>query len=138
MGIERQPAPTTVSRRTLMTGGYLAGAGVFAACSGGPGASDRAATSSETVTVTFYSRTSEEEAFTARTAQFVERYPRIRLDYQPLPGSYPEVMRTHAAAGTLADVLYLQNLIFQGLAVTGDIQPVDALVTTYPKSRRRR
>jgi multiple sugar transport system substrate-binding protein len=80
------------------------------------------------VTVTFFSRTAEQEAFVTRVAQFQEQNPKIKLDYSALPGDYPQVIRTHAAAGTLADVLYLQNLVFEGLAAAGDLQPVDALV----------
>jgi ABC-type glycerol-3-phosphate transport system substrate-binding protein len=78
--------------------------------------------------VSFFSRTAEQEAFTTRAARFQERYPTIRLEYAALPGDYPQVMRTHAAAGTLADVVYLQNLLFEGLAVGGSLQPVDRLV----------
>jgi ABC-type glycerol-3-phosphate transport system substrate-binding protein len=78
--------------------------------------------------VTFISRVAEQEAFTRRVAEFEAQHPRIRLDYQALPGAYPEVIRANAAAGTLADVIYLQNLVFEGLAVAGELQPIDALV----------
>jgi ABC-type glycerol-3-phosphate transport system substrate-binding protein len=50
------------------------------------------------------------------------------LEYAALTGDYLQVMRTHAAAGTLADVVYMQNLLFEGLAVGGSLQPVDRLV----------
>ena len=50
------------------------------------------------------------------------------MDYTPLPGTYPDVIRTHAAAGTLADVLYLQNLVFEGLAVAAGLKALDDLV----------
>jgi ABC-type glycerol-3-phosphate transport system substrate-binding protein len=45
-----------------------------------------------------------------------------------LPGDYLEIARTNAAAGTLADAIYLQSLHFEGQAVCGHLQPVDALV----------
>lgn len=103
--------------------------GIAAACGVLPGSgSQPAGRSTAPATVTFFSRTSEEEAFTKRVAQFVEQYPTIKLDYSPLPGDYLLVMRTHAAAGTLADAVYMQNLLFEGLAVGGGIQPVDKLV----------
>src|SRR5436190_705203 len=79
-------------------------------------------------TISLYSRTSEQEAFTKRVAQFQEQFPKITVEYSALPGDYPSVIRTQAAAGTLADVLYLQNLVFEGLASTGALQPIDALV----------
>jgi ABC-type glycerol-3-phosphate transport system substrate-binding protein len=100
---------------------------VTAACALG-GQGSETPPSSEPVRVTFFSRTAEEEAFTRRAAEFQERYPRIRLDYQALAGDYLEVIRTHAAAGTLADVVYLQNLLFEGLAAGGSLQPIDRLV----------
>ncbi|MBI3973769.1 MAG: extracellular solute-binding protein [Chloroflexi bacterium] len=84
--------------------------------------------SAEVVKVTFFSRTAEEEAFTKRVDAFHEKHPRIRLDYQALAGNYLEVIRTHAAAGTLADVIYNQNLLFEALAVGGSLQPIDKLV----------
>ena len=93
-----------------------------AAGSAAPGASLAAAT------VTFYSRTAEQEGFTKRAAQFQEKFPKIKLEYSALTGDYPQTIRTHAAAGTLADVVYLQNLVFEGLAVGGSLQPVDKLV----------
>jgi multiple sugar transport system substrate-binding protein len=106
---------------------------VFAAACAAPGggAGERAAAPGEgsaPATVTLMSRSAEEEAFTRRTAEFAAEHPRVRLEYQALPGTYPEVVRTNAAAGTLADVIYLQNLLFEGLVVSGDLQPVDALV----------
>ncbi|MDQ3702872.1 MAG: extracellular solute-binding protein [Chloroflexota bacterium] len=84
--------------------------------------------SAEPVTVTFMSRTAEEEAFTRRTAQFQERYPNIKLDYQALAGDYIDVARTQAAAGTLADAVYMQNLLFEGLAAGDSIAPIDKLI----------
>jgi multiple sugar transport system substrate-binding protein len=104
------------------------GAALLAACGPFGQGSAPPAAGGAPVTVTFLSRTAEQEAFTKRVAAFQEAFPRIRLDYQALPGSYPEVIRTNAAAGTLADVLYLQNLVFEGLAVAGNIQPIDRLV----------
>jgi ABC-type glycerol-3-phosphate transport system substrate-binding protein len=101
---------------------------LLAGCAAGGAGPEARQPSGEAVTLTFYSRTSEEEAFTKRVAQFREKYPRITLDYAALPGDYLEVIRTHAAAGTLADAVYLQNLLFEGLAAGGSLQPVDRLV----------
>jgi ABC-type glycerol-3-phosphate transport system substrate-binding protein len=78
--------------------------------------------------VSLYSRTAEQEAFSERAAALKQQQPHIDLEYTPLPGDYPLVIRTHAAAGTLADVLYLQNLVFEGLAGAGNLQPIDALL----------
>jgi multiple sugar transport system substrate-binding protein len=105
-----------------LPGIVLAACARAAAPAGAPSASDTPAT------ISLYSRTSEQEAFTKRVAQFQDQFPKIKVDYSPLPGDYPSVIRTQAAAGTLADVLYLQNLVFEGLASTGGVQPIDALV----------
>lgn len=113
---------------TLASTGAGAWAGVLGACSPGGSGSQPAARSSVPATVTFYSRTSEEEAFTKRVAQFMEKHPTTRLEYSPLPGDYLEIIRTHAAASTLADAVYMQNLLFEGLAVGGTIQAIDKLV----------
>jgi ABC-type glycerol-3-phosphate transport system substrate-binding protein len=113
----------------LRAGGTL-GVALLAAC-GAPGQSsggEGAAQSAAPVTVTFFSRTAEQEAFDKRVEQFHTQYPKIKLDYAALTGDYPQVIRTHAAAGTLADVLYLQNLVFEGLAATGGLRPIDDLV----------
>ena len=112
---------------TAILTGALGGA--LAGCApGGSGGSQTPAKSAGPASVTFYSRTSEEEAFTKRVTQFTEKHPNVKLDYSPLPGDYLEVIRTHAAAGTLADAVYMQNLLFEGLAAGGSIQAIDRLV----------
>ncbi|MGH2368713.1 MAG: ABC transporter substrate-binding protein [Chloroflexota bacterium] len=121
---------TKRSRRAVLGGLGTGVSGVLlVACGALPGAGGQeAAKTAAPVTVTFMSRTSEEEAFTKRSAAFREQHPQITLEYRALPGSYPEVVRTNAAAGTLTDVIYLQNLVFEGLAAGGDLQPIDALI----------
>jgi multiple sugar transport system substrate-binding protein len=98
------------------------------ACVPGQGQGAGQSASKAPVTVTFFSRSAEEEAFTKRVPQFMEKHPNIRLDYNALPGDYLQVIRTHAAAGTLADAVYMQNLLFEGLAAGGSIQAIDKLV----------
>ena len=114
-----------ISRRALVLSSPVA-LGV-AACGGAPEGQGAAKTAAP-AKVTLYSRTNEQEAFTQRVADLKREQPNIELEYTALPGTYPEVIRTHAAAGTLADVLYLQNLVFEGLAVAGNLQPIDALI----------
>jgi ABC-type glycerol-3-phosphate transport system substrate-binding protein len=125
-----RPAARRVSRRAVLARLALAPvpAAVLGACASGAQPGERDSASAAPVTVSFYSRTSEQEAFTRRVAEFEAQHPQIKIEYSALPGEYPAVIRTHAAAGTLADVLYLQNLVFEGLAVAGDLQAVDALV----------
>ena len=45
--------------------------------------------------------------------------PQIELEYTPAPGRLPAGDPHPRRGGTLADVLYLQNLVFEGLAVAG-------------------
>ena len=113
------------SRRDFLLSSPVAFA--LAAC-GAAGQEEGAAKSATPAKVTLYSRTNEQEAFTQRVADLKREQPHIELEYTALPGDYPQVIRTHAAAGTLADVLYLQNLVFEGLAVAGNLQPIDALI----------
>jgi multiple sugar transport system substrate-binding protein len=106
-----------------------AAAAALAGCGIGGGAGDSAAVKNAApARVSLFSRTNEQEAFTERAAALKQQHPNIDLEYSPLPGEYPQTIRTHAAAGTLADVLYLQNLVFEGLAVAGNLQPIDALI----------
>jgi ABC-type glycerol-3-phosphate transport system substrate-binding protein len=119
-----------VARRAAIgRGGALAAGALLAACeSPGRSATESAGSAAAPVGVTLLARTSETEAFTKRAAQLQERYPRIRLEHTELPGDYPTVIRANAAAGTLADAIYLQNRSIFGLAAAGTIQPLDALV----------
>src|SRR5688572_17099378 len=114
-----------ISRRAIVLSSPLTLG--LAAC-GAAGQDGGPAKSAAPAKVTLYSRTNEQEAFTQRVADLKREHPNIELEYTALPGTYPEVIRTHAAAGTLADVLYLQNLVFEGLAVAGNLQPIDALI----------
>ncbi len=68
------------------------------------------------------------EAFTARSAAFHDAHPQVTIDLQLLAGDYPTVIRTHAAAGTLADLVYLRNLLFEGLALGGHLRLISPLV----------
>jgi ABC-type glycerol-3-phosphate transport system substrate-binding protein len=111
----------------ILAAGGVAAAACGTGGDGGAGGSS-AAKSAAPAKVSLYSRTNEQEAFTERAAALKQQHPTIDLEYSPLPGDYPQVIRTHAAAGTLADVLYLQNLVFEGLAVAGNLQPIDALI----------
>lgn len=97
-------------------------------CSSREGEAPAAGASLTPATVSLYSRTAEQEGFTKRAAQFQEKYSKVRLEYAALTGDYPQAIRTHAAAGTLADVVYMQNLVFEGLASGGSIQPIDKIV----------
>jgi len=114
-------------RRSVLVASPLAVA--LAACAAGTGGDGSTAPKTAApARVSLYSRTNEQEAFTRRVTDLKQQQPHIDLEYTALPGDYPQVIRTHAAAGTLADVLYLQNLVFEGLAVAGSLQPIDALV----------
>ena len=114
-----------ISRRALLLSSPLA---IGLVACGAAGQEGGAAKTAAPAKVTLYSRTNEQEAFTQRVADLKREQPNIELEYTALPGTYPEVIRTHAAAGTLADVLYLQNLVFEGLAVANNLQPIDALL----------
>ncbi len=114
------------TRRTLVLS--AAGGAVVAACGEGGTNASPAAKSAAPAKVSLYSRPNEQDAFTERTAALKQQHPTIDLEYSPLPGDYPQVIRTHAAAGTLADVLYLQNLVFESLAVAGNLQQIDTLI----------
>ncbi|HEX2326923.1 MAG TPA: extracellular solute-binding protein [Chloroflexota bacterium] len=103
-------------------------AGALGACGPQGDAGGPAAPRAAPARVSLFSRVAEQEAFTERAAALMQAQPQIELEYTPLPGDYPQVIRTHAAGGTLADVLYLQNLVFEGLAAAGDLQPIDALI----------
>ena len=130
--MERNVAGASPTRRHVLGGGALALAGMLGAigCAGAQSAdsSQEGKASGEPVKLLLMARSSEGEAYNKRAVAFMEKFPRIRVEVQALPGDYREVVRTNAAAGTLGDVVYLQNLLFEGLAVGGTIQQIDKLV----------
>ena len=72
----------------------------LAACGLGPRAESGTTgdAGGQPVKVSLISRPSEEETFKQRTAAFNERYPKIVLEYLPIPGDYVQVIRTNTAA----------------------------------------
>jgi multiple sugar transport system substrate-binding protein len=119
-----------VTRRAAMARASAVIAGALLAACGLPGRSTPESTTSTAapVGVTLMARVAETEAFTKRAAQFQDSHPNVHLEHTELPGDYPTVIRTNAAAGTLADAMYLENGSMPPLAAAGTVQTIDALV----------
>src|SRR5438093_3618145 len=102
-----------MTRRALIVRGSPLATGALLAGCGLPrrSAPESADSSAAPVGVTLLARVAEMEAFGKRAAQFQDSHPRIHLEHTELPGDYPTVIRTNAAAGTLADAIYLENQV---------------------------
>ena len=84
--------------------------------------------SGQPVKVSLMSRPSEEETFKKRTTAFNEKFPKIVLDYTPIPGDYVQVIRTNQAAGTLADAIYFESGTYEASANSGMVAALEPFV----------
>ena len=56
----------------------------------------------------FRSMDAEEELLQATLDAFSEKYPNIKVDYEPIPEGYPEQMTAQFSAGEPPDLFYVQ------------------------------
>jgi multiple sugar transport system substrate-binding protein len=67
----------------------------------------------------------EDQLLTEVIAAFEEATPSIAVDYQPITAQYPEKLQTDIAAGTVADVFYVDSLMAPDLMSRGVLLPFD-------------
>jgi multiple sugar transport system substrate-binding protein len=119
----------TTTRRTVLLG---AGASAFAASACSAGGRTEIGTGGDAngqpVKVSLMSRPSEEETFKKRTTAFNEKFPKIALEYQSIPGDYVQVIRTNQAAGTLADAIYFESGTYEASAGGGMLAALEPFV----------
>ena len=119
----------TIPRRSLLRGAAL-GAAVLTASAFEPVVSllgRRAAAQEATeVRITGAPSSPEESRLLEQVLQdFQEKFPDIRVAWEPVTQQYAEKLQTDLAAGTAADVFYVDSLLAPDLAARGVLLPLD-------------
>ncbi|HEX5992029.1 MAG TPA: ABC transporter substrate-binding protein [Thermomicrobiales bacterium] len=119
----------TIPRRSLLRGAAL-GAAVVTASAFEPVVSllgRRAAAQEATeVRITGAPSSPEESRLLEQVLQdFEAKFPDIRVVWEPVPQQYAEKLQTDLAAGTAADVFYVDSLLAPDLAARGVLLPLD-------------
>ena len=123
----------TISRRCLLRGAALAAA-VVTASAFEPVVSllgRRAAAQEATeVRITGAPSSPEESRLLEQVLQdFEAKFPDIRVVWEPVTQQYAEKLQTDLAAGTAADVFYVDSLLAPDLAARGVLLPLDEPMT---------
>jgi ABC-type glycerol-3-phosphate transport system substrate-binding protein len=85
-----------------------------------------AAQDQTTVRLTGWSASPEEnELLTQVLESFQQANTSIAIEYEPVTGDYPAKLQTDIAAGTVADVFYVDSLPAQDLMSRGVLLPLD-------------
>lgn len=67
----------------------------------------------------------EQELFESVLEDFRAAFPNIELRYEPITGDYPTKLQTDIAAGTVADVFYVDSLLAPDLMASGQLLALD-------------
>lgn len=85
-----------------------------------------AAQETQTVRLTGWtSSPAEQELFESVLEAFRTANPNIDLKYEPIPSDYPTKIQTDMAAGTVADVFYVDSLVAPDLMAAGQLLALD-------------
>jgi multiple sugar transport system substrate-binding protein len=96
-------------------------AGIAAAAPGLAQAQDQT-----TVRLTGWTASPEEDTLLVSVLRdFEAAFPNIKVDYQPVPAEYPTKLQTDIAAGTVADVFYVDSLLAPDLMTREVLLPLD-------------
>lgn len=124
-----QRSTWTVPRAAVL---LITAALVFAACSGGtsptPSANsavDPNAISGTVVLSGWQSSPDEGNALTQTLLGFQAKYPKIKVDYQPIAGDYRTVMITKFASHEVPDLFYVNADYIREWIAQGFLQPLD-------------
>src|SRR5215469_857343 len=105
---------------------------LVAACGGGGGSTSTSfdpAKVSGTVVLSGWQASPEEGAALKQTlAGFEARYPKVKVDYQPVQGDYPTVMVAKFSAHQPPDVFYVDSSVAPDWIKQGVLEPLDGYV----------
>lgn len=73
----------------------------------------------------------EEAAMKAVVDTFNNKNLGINIVYEPVPGNYGETLKTRLAAGTAADLFYLDVFAFDEFAMRGSLLPLDSYLRGF-------
>ncbi|MGH2535230.1 MAG: ABC transporter substrate-binding protein [Thermomicrobiales bacterium] len=96
------------------------------------GSMPRLARAQETTTVrlTGWTASPDEDRLLVQVLQdFEAAHPDIRVDYQPIPAEYPTKLQTDIAAGSVADVFYVDSLLAPDLMSREVLLPLDGYMS---------
>ncbi len=120
----------TIPRRSLLRGAARGAAAIVTASAFGPTVSllgRRAAAQEATqVRLTGAPSSPEESRLLEQVLQdFEAKFPDITVVWEPVTQQYAEKLQTDLAAGTAADVFYVDSLLAPDLAARGVLLPLD-------------
>ncbi len=119
---------TSFSRRTLLKGAAIGAAGAAASSVVGPTSLRRSAAAQDQTTVRLTGNPSspvETELVANLVEQFESQNPTIKVSWEPIQAEYPTKLQTDIAAGTVADVFYITEMVAPDLMSTGVLLPID-------------
>src|SRR6187200_1188879 len=70
----------------------------------------------------------EQTLFNQVLIDFETANPSIHVQYEPIPSDYPTKLQTDMAAGTVADVFYVDSSLAPDLMAAGQLLPLDDLM----------
>jgi len=117
-----------LSRRTLVKG---AAAGAAASAVFAPTFFVRRARAQQaTVRLTGFisGGNAEQTVLEQQLATFAEQFPEITVEYEPIPAQYEVRLQADLAAGTAADVFYVDSVLAPDLMSSGVLLPLDDLM----------
>ena len=77
----------------------------------------------------------EQQIYRDSIERFNKLYPDITVDYQPIPADFQTKLKAAMAGGTAADVFYVDDQLMTAFASTGQLLPLDDLMTEAGVSR---
>jgi multiple sugar transport system substrate-binding protein len=123
----------TIPRRRLLKGAALGASAVVSTLASGPTVSllghRAAAQDTAQVRLTGAPSSPEESRLLEQVLQdFKAKFPDITVAWEPVTQQYAEKLQTDLAAGTAADVFYVDSLLAPDLAARGVLLPLDELM----------
>ncbi|MEN3362398.1 MAG: multiple sugar transport system substrate-binding protein, partial [Mycobacteriales bacterium] len=121
--------------RTRLLATVAAAALLAAACGGGSGSSGQAvappAEASGNIVLSGWGSSPAETALLKQVvADFEQKYPKVKVDYQPVSGDYPTAMLAKFSARKPPDVFYLDPNFAQDWIKQQLLEPLDGYAAT--------
>ncbi len=119
-----------LNRRLSNRARVLAGPAALAAAVIGRRGSARAAASGDVRLTGWTSSPDEQKLFEQVLADFKTAFPDINLSYEPITGDYLTKLQTDMAAGTVADVFYVDSMPAPDLMASGQLLALDDMMAS--------
>jgi len=124
--MQRTQTPSARIRRLSLVFAVLLALGAIA-----PVYSAVSAQEQTEVRLTGWTASPEEDSLLVQViADFEAKFPEIKVKYEPVPAEYPTKLQTDLAAGTVADVFYVDSLLAPDLMTNDVLLPLDDLMAS--------